>query len=265
MASLLKAQKNHGLTPTIQVDRLLELFSRNAELLGRSIRPYHPERRSSGLCAQPQERLNAVIRNLSVCVEATEFALIQSAKGAPVGHLFLWRALKNFGFTPSGDLFNQLDENSCIEVYDDRGIWVFGNLHFFGATSYTLADLYEFPWHSLWHRGELDQARTYALGTKILSNQVQGILTNPLPTHTVRERSNVPGIESEFGLEVELQPLLVTPLHRRGSPDTAGFLHSFRTNWVRSTREYLPEQQKAGAPPFRSAPFSPPVRALPRR
>lgn len=218
------------------LDWLLLEFSRRASQLGGRVRPFDAIRGTNGLSSLLRERVNSVAQNLTRCIEALEFAAGQVSKGTPTGHLFLWRALKNFGYAPPSDLFALLDETSRIEIYDNEGKWIFGNIGFYGVTSYTLAELYEFPWHMLWHRSELDQARVHALGVKLLGGQVKAPLANPFPTHVVKEQSLVRGVSSELGLEVEIAPLLVAPLYARGTQNVAGFLHSFHANWIRPTK-----------------------------
>ncbi len=212
--------------------------------MGHKIRPYSESRRLTGIMSLPQERILEIRRNLTACVEATNFVLSNTATTA-AQNTFLWQALKLLGLLPPDDLFEHIDENNCIEVYDSNGVWVYGNLNFYEITSYSLAELYEFPWHNLWRRSELDQARTYALGEKLLTGQITKTLLNPLPTHIVSECSTVNGIESECGYELELSPTVVAPLYQRGTRDIAGFIHSFHKNWIRSTRApntMLPQQ-----------------------
>lgn len=227
-------QNEHGSNPLrFALKDQLEQFSENASRLGQGIRPYSFERKASGFLALSPERHETILKNLRICVEATEYALSQPGKS---GGVFLWRALKSFGLQPPEDLFEKLEEDSCIEVYDQNGIWIYGNIQFYGITSYSLADLYEFPWHALWHRGELDQARISALGARLLSGQIKGSLLSPLPPHVVKEQSRIPGVEAELGMEMGLCPLLVAPLYERGTQEVAGFLHSFRNNWIRPTK-----------------------------
>lgn len=225
---------------------LFETFSDNAGKIGpHKIRPYNQTRGLSGILSLPNERIAEITRNLEACVEATNFVLSNSAE-KPSGHMFLWRVLRQLGFVPSDDLFEHLNEDTCIEVYDNRGVWVYGNLNFYEITSYSLAELYEFPWHALWHRNELDQARTYALGEKLLAGQVTKTLFNPLPTHVVREDSAIDGIESECEYEMELTPTIVAPLYYRRTKEIAGFIHSFHKNWIRATK--APDTAYNGSP-----------------
>ena len=65
---------------------------------------------------------------------------------------FVWQALKKLGLRFSSDMFNFIQQENVIEIYDMNNVQIFRNFNFFGFTSYALEDLLCRPWVELFHR-----------------------------------------------------------------------------------------------------------------
>lgn len=64
----------------------------------------------------------------------------------------VWSALKFFKLHGGPNLIGDITENEIVEIYDDKGIQLFRNLHFFDYSSYCFEDLISAPWNELYYR-----------------------------------------------------------------------------------------------------------------
>ncbi|MGE4130049.1 MAG: hypothetical protein AB7F86_00340 [Bdellovibrionales bacterium] len=65
-----------------------------------------------------------------------------------------WMAIKEMGMRPPSDLFSHITADNVIEFHNQDGIQIFRNFHFYQYCSYSLEELYCFPWSTLYSRNE---------------------------------------------------------------------------------------------------------------
>lgn len=82
----------------------------------------------------------------------------------------LWDAFLGLGLRQPSDLFNVLEDDDKIEIYDLNGVQIWRNFNVMRICSYTLEEIYSFSWEERYDRSPLD--------TKIAVEAVQHVLTN---------------------------------------------------------------------------------------
>ena len=70
------------------------------------------------------------------------FAQLEGAKESPLDSpRFIWRALKELGFVPSSSIFDKIDREDVVEIYDLSFNQHFRNLNFFQYVTITLEEI----------------------------------------------------------------------------------------------------------------------------
>jgi len=101
------------------------------------------------------EQQNAVMKlaqYVSICQD-----VIASGGSLKSSRTFVWRAFRAFGWKPSSKLFESMDEDHIVEVYDFNNVQLFRNMKFFEYCSYTLEDIFTRPWMNLFVRENPEQ------------------------------------------------------------------------------------------------------------
>jgi hypothetical protein len=105
------------------------------------------------------EQQNVVMqlaRYVSICQD-----VLASGGSLRSTRTFVWRAFREFGWTPNSSFFNAMSDDHVIEIYDRNNLQIFRNFRFFELCSYTLEDVFTRPWTTLFRRR--DQAQTERL------------------------------------------------------------------------------------------------------
>lgn len=76
----------------------------------------------------------------------------------------LWSYLKNNKFRFSNELFNRVDKDHILEIYDSKFRALYRNVNFYKATSYSIAELHLYSWPELFER---EEETTVKVGTKV--------------------------------------------------------------------------------------------------
>lgn len=100
----------------------------------------------------------------------------------------LWWALKELKLRPTSDLFGHIDRNSVIEVHTAEGVQIFRNFNFYRYCSYTLEELYCYPWNYLYEREESITSMIMHFAGKIFVGEVLTTVPVHIPAHIVHER-----------------------------------------------------------------------------
>lgn len=131
------------------------------------------------------------------------------AEGGRLGDskLVVWRMIKKLGLVPTEDLFSVLEDDDIIEIYDASGIQIFRNFNFFDISSYTLEELYSYPWSDLYERNQFvtKQINDYAI--QIFTGQVDHTLPISVPKHNLEERFSL------FKHTMEMEERYFSPLY----------------------------------------------------
>jgi hypothetical protein len=67
---------------------------------------------------------------------------------------FLWALFKKIGLFPPSDLMDQIDMSTYLEIRDKNGLQIFGNFNFLSILSYSVEDLFWYPWDNLFSRDQ---------------------------------------------------------------------------------------------------------------
>lgn len=104
----------------------------------------------------------------------------------------LWRSLRQFGWTPSSDVFDFIDEEDTVEIYSLEQIQTFRNLQFFKYVSFTLEQIHSQPWYQLTRRQPAAESALSAAAAEILKGAVKQTLDlSHLPVHVTEEVDTV--------------------------------------------------------------------------
>ncbi|CAN5510059.1 hypothetical protein BH10BDE1_BH10BDE1_13510 [soil metagenome] len=163
----------------------LESFSDFAVQYGLKIAPYSeitwPKFRSlNGLLQlQAYESFKAYY---DLCLEA-------SASGIPLNddRTVAWWAVQKFGLRPCSDFFDKLQPGDVLELYDTGFVQLYRNWAFFQISSYSMADLFVYPWPDLYVRDEEVMKSLMAYSSMVLSGEHRATITCSAPRHIVIE------------------------------------------------------------------------------
>jgi hypothetical protein len=114
-------------------------------------------------------------------------SVAQSGQSLRDSSIILWKMLSRLKFRPGTDLFDKLDQDDVIEIYDSSSVQIFRNLRFFEICSYSLLEVFTFE---LWELYRRDMAITNALVqtvTGVFSNKTRTSVPAGVPDHTVEE------------------------------------------------------------------------------
>lgn len=129
----------------------------------------------------------------------------------------IWIALKEFGFTPSSDLFQYLKNDRIIEIHNLDGQQVYRNLYFFKFCSYTLEELYSIPWVELFSRPEKNIHQMVSFVQKMSSTKIhKTVKVTEIEPHELVE------IRSALKIKSFYEPLYYSPLFDKYGNVTAG-------------------------------------------
>lgn len=120
---------------------------------------------------------------------------------------FTWRALRKLGLRPHSDLFNHIQEDDMIEIYNRDSRQLYRNFRYYDFCSYSFEELYSLEWWNLFDR---DQKITDALlqeGIKVFSGEVAGYCLSATPKHIVRELISVDRLANAY------QAKIIAPLY----------------------------------------------------
>lgn len=103
----------------------------------------------------------------------------------------VWFALKRLGLTPPSNLFSMLDESHVIEIHDLQGVQIFRNFNFYDFCSYTVEDLYCYPWSSLFEHEQSGFIQICEFVKKIATGQISKAVKLNMPQHFAKESFSV--------------------------------------------------------------------------
>lgn len=130
----------------------------------------------------------------------------------------IWMGCRNFGLRPPSDFFDKLSKDDVIQVYSLDGVHQFSNMRFFEVVSYTLEQIYCYPWPLLWKREPQDTEFLEREAVKIMNpEQRQTIIPEP-HSHYVVESSSPLKFETTYSLKC------VSPLFDRETKEKKGFI-----------------------------------------
>jgi hypothetical protein len=103
---------------------------------------------------------------------------------------FIWKFLLRLGIVPSDDLFNTIQNEQFIQIYNYDQFQIFRSLRCFERCSFTLEELTCKSWWDLWDRDSLFYYALTGIAAKIFKFMKPTKLRLDFPYHTVREMNS---------------------------------------------------------------------------
>lgn len=190
---------------------------------GVTIRPYRDAELPAlrALACADQRRLTADLERYLFICERTAGAGFD-----PNSHRLLWFALRTMGYLPPDQLFDYVRDEHVVLVNDLQHRQVFRNFAYFSVCSYTLEELYTYPWPDLYHSAQGfddDLAQIAAAQGPLLGHVVK----STAPKHTSFETT------SAFRYEISFQMAHIAGLKDRLTGRAAGYLSLSEASLVR--------------------------------
>ncbi len=123
---------------------LAEDIARRGNAAGVTIKAYNDPRLPvfSSLSASKQAN------TLKVLTHQRDFFAMADETGLPLDSVqIIWRTLNKMGLTPTSDIFDRIEKEDTVEVYEPDGIPSFKNLVFFRFISMTIEEIFSLPWY----------------------------------------------------------------------------------------------------------------------
>lgn len=115
--------------------------------------------------------------------------------------VMLKTALQKFGWSIAPELYDQIQEDHIVEIYNLQHTQVFCGFRFFCYCSYTLEDLYCRKWYHLFERNEIDQDYMMKnVGHFVQQSPPQAMRLDSHP-HEVRELATLECLSNTYDLE----------------------------------------------------------------
>lgn len=149
----------------------------------------------------PIDKRKQIISSLDFLIRVCE-ATIKNGYSADDSAQLTWYAIKELGWRPSSDLFEKIDNDSIIEIYDTNNLQVFRNFNFFDFCSYTLEEIHCIPWTTLYYRP--DESITKEILRHISDHFESHSYTTKyvgIPKHSVKETRSAQKYELFISLE----------------------------------------------------------------
>lgn len=180
-----------------------------------TIYPYH-DPKLIYFSKLPIAQRNLILQQLEIYLQICKKIVAELGTNFDFGQS-IWIALKEFGFTPSSDLFQYLTNDRIIEIHNLEGQQVYRNLYFFKFCSYTLEELYSLPWVDLFWRPEVNAKQMVDFVFKMSqSTNKKTIQITDIDPHQTLET------QSKFKMRLFYKPLYYSPLFDRKGNVIAG-------------------------------------------
>lgn len=125
-----------------------------------------------------------------------------------------WFALKSLKLRPPSGLFESLEHDECIEIYDGAGKQLYRNFKFFLTCSYSFEDLIIHPWFHLYDRDITTQSLMMSAAERCLTSST-GVETLSIPVHSCKEKVSL----KKYNVSVLFKK--ICPLHSSSKVPTA--------------------------------------------
>ena len=131
---------------------------------------------------------------------------------------FLWAAIKEFNFRPTSDLFQYVPEGRVIEIHNTEFVQIFRNFEFYTCCSYSLEEIYGFPWTYLYTRNAAVEQAMIKTINGIFEGKIQTVVPMNLEPHVIKE------LFSPLKFEVQAQMKYIAPLFEDKTGQVAAHL-----------------------------------------
>lgn len=166
--------------------RLLEKFCQRLEAEGLHVKPYVAD--SWGRFRKfPLARQHEILNNFLVFYKACASVLNEGIRFRET-KVFLWRFLREFGLQPDKSAFSFINEEDVIEVYNSEGLQIYRNFKFFEICSYSLEELYSFPFYDLFERNVFITQEIMRFVSSFYQSATREPVLSAIPDHNLKER-----------------------------------------------------------------------------
>lgn len=120
--------------------------------------------------------------------------LVAALAGQPAESVFdinlrsAWNAVKQNNLVICSDIFDKIDREDIIEIWDLEGRQLFRSFHALRYFSYTIEELMSYPFYELFERDLEIEAAYAGEFVRVLKGEVQSTYKLDIPTHVVREK-----------------------------------------------------------------------------
>ncbi len=161
--------------------------------------------------AQTIDRKKIILQDLSTYLKIC-YTTINGGYDLNNNAVLTWGALKEFGFRPTSDFFTYLTSEDIVEIHNREGLQIFRNFRFYDVCSYSLEELYCFPWTFLYSRDETIVTHFIEILKDILSGNVKSTVQFFDPPHIISE------VKSPFLYQVDAVVRYGAPLFEDSNP-----------------------------------------------
>lgn len=146
---------------------------------------------------------------------------------------FVEQALSTYGYyVKDEDLWNTLEKDEFVEVYNSENIQVFRTFNFFKTSSYSLLDLLINEWFSLWERPSGTLTHMFNTVEGIFSGQIKGIAPVAIPEHIINEIFNAEDHDSFISRSSLCKFGIICAIYNKSDDKIGGLLVSARVKPV---------------------------------
>jgi hypothetical protein len=188
-----------------QFKTLLTSYCDQASAFGIKLIPYQDETFKRFLSYSP-ERQRAIHQTFSKFYEILARA-VKHEIDLNDNHALVWWALKEMGLRPSSDLFQSLEKDDVIEVYDPNFIQVFRTFNFFYLCCYSLDQVLTYEWYELYRRDEKITQDMVQICSNVITGKIDRTFFSDYPEHTVEQHL------SPDKRKIRIRHRFVSPLH----------------------------------------------------
>ncbi|MDR3608092.1 MAG: hypothetical protein P4M08_12010 [Oligoflexia bacterium] len=134
-------------------------------------------------------------------------------EGAPLrdSSKLVWRYLSRSKLTPCSDIFDKIEKDDVVSIYDIQQRQVFQNMRFLELVSVTLEQLFCSSWYQYSTRASEIEQSLYETAKSILTGEIKTTIAPPAPEHIAQE------IDTEGLVKLRIKVKWASPVFFEGN------------------------------------------------
>lgn len=149
--------------------------------------PEEPEQALVQFASHPKALQRQICQNFAAYIETFLAAAKQNVKFHE-GKKMLWYALQRLEMRPTSELFNFIEDDDIIEIYNAEGIQIYRNMNFYEVCSYSVGDILSYGWSELYERDPQISQQIVQVATGIFQGFHGKTFPSPVPPHSFFEK-----------------------------------------------------------------------------
>lgn len=122
----------------------------------------------------------------------------------------MWKFLAKMRYVPTSDIFDRIEDDHYIEIYDLAGDQMYRSLNYFDLVSFTVDDVMNLNWKRHYSRNKRVNLSLLSLTARLFTGQFkETYICTKVPTHQVSET-----IAGHYLFELNIR--YISPLKQRG-------------------------------------------------